>query len=131
MVMGTYGIGVSRLLSAIVEQSHDQNGIIMPLAIAPYKINILISNIKNSDELNFGEKLYSDLIAKNIEVILDDRNERFGFKIRDAELIGFPYTIIIGKGLINSKVELLNRKNNIKEEINSELILNKVLELVE
>ncbi len=131
MVMGTYGIGVSRLLSAIVEQSHDENGIVMPLAVAPYKINILVSNIKNSDELAFGENIYSNLIAKNIETIIDDRNERFGFKIRDAELIGFPYTLIIGKSLANGKVEILDRKKAVKFEIDSDQALNKILELVE
>ena len=122
-VMGTYGIGVSRLISAVVEQSHDERGIIFPENIAPYKLNILVSNIKNSEELEFGEKIYNHFNNLGVSVILDDRQDRFGFKIKDAELIGFPYTLIIGKGLKNGTVEIFYRAENRKETINSDEVI--------
>ena len=130
IVMGTYGIGVSRLISAIVEQSHDDRGIVLPKEVAPYRLNILISNIKNSDEVELGEKIYNHFQNLGVPVILDDRKERFGFKIRDAELIGFPYTLIIGKSLKNGEVEILHRKENRKENIAIDKVIERVEELV-
>ena len=130
IVMGTYGIGVSRLISAIVEQSHDDRGIVLPKEVAPYKLNILISNIKNSDEVELGEKIYNHFQDLGVPVILDDRKERFGFKIRDAELIGFPYTLIIGKSLKNGEVEILHRKENRKERIAVDSVIQRVEELI-
>ncbi|HIO70427.1 MAG TPA: proline--tRNA ligase [Campylobacterales bacterium] len=130
IVMGTYGIGVSRLISAIVEQSHDDRGIVLPKEVAPYRLNILISNIKNSDEVELGEKIYNHFQSLGVPVILDDRKERFGFKIRDAELIGFPYTLIIGKSLKNGEVEILHRKENRKEKIAIDKVIERVEELV-
>ena len=130
IVMGTYGIGVSRLISAIVEQSHDDRGIVLPKEVAPYRLNILISNIKNSDEVELGEKIYNHFQDLGVPVILDDRKERFGFKIRDAELIGFPYTLIIGKSLKNGEVEILHRKENRKERIAVDSVIQRVEELI-
>ena len=130
MFMGTYGIGVSRLISAVVEQSHDEKGIVLPKNIAPYKLNILVSNAKKSEELEFGEKIYSHFQNLNISTILDDRKDRFGFKIKDAELIGFPYTLIVGKSLKDGNVEILHRKENRKEIVPVDEVILKLEELL-
>jgi len=102
--MGTYGIGISRLLAAIVEQSHDDKG------PAPFDVEIIVSNIKKEEELKLGEKLYSELKSQGADVLIDDRKERFGFKIKDYELLGIPYAIIIGKKLADGIVEIVDRK---------------------
>ena len=128
--MGTYGMGVSRLVAATVEQHHDENGCIWTKETAPYMVNIMISNIKDEDQLSLGEKLYSDLQEANVEVIIDDRKERFGFKMKDAELIGFPYTIIIGKELVNGEVQIFDRKSKEKTSVSKDEIFSKIMELV-
>ena len=130
MVMGTYGIGVSRLVSAVVEQSHDDKGIILPKSVAPYVVNVMVSNIKDEEQLQFGEKLYSDLQNQKVSVILDDRKDRFGAKIKDAELIGFPYTVIVGKNLKDGKVQILDRAKDEKIEIGTDEVLAKLKELI-
>jgi prolyl-tRNA synthetase len=117
--MGTYGIGVSRIMAAVIEQSHDEKGCIWTNETAPFMIDIIVSNAKKKEELNAGMKIYDELKSKGIEVIIDDRKkERFGFKMGDFELIGFPYAIIIGKKLQDGMVELINRKTGEKTEIN-------------
>ena len=112
--MATFGIGVSRLVASVIEQNHDENGCIWTKETTPYMVNIMVSNIKDSEQNELGEKLYTELQEKNVEVILDDRKERFGFKMKDAELIGFPYTIIIGKELANGAVQIYDRKTTEK-----------------
>jgi prolyl-tRNA synthetase len=117
-IMGTYGIGVSRLIAAVIEQNHDEKGCIWTKATAPYFVDIIVSNGKKEQELETGIKIYEELKNNGIEVILDDRKkERFGFKMGDFELIGFPYAIIIGKKLQDGIVELVNRKTMQKEDI--------------
>lgn len=128
--MGTYGMGVSRLVAAIIEQSHDENGCIWTKESAPYMVNIMISNIKDEAQLELGEELYGNLQRAGVEVIIDDRKERFGFKMKDAELIGFPYTIIIGKELVNGLVQVYDRKTKEKTSVDKEKIFSKVMELV-
>ena len=111
--MGSYGIGVSRLVGAIIEAYHDEKGIKWPFQVAPFKINIIFSDtlIENKDILN----LYENLTYKYKDVILDDRSITFGKKIKDSELIGIPWTIIAGKNYIeNSKLELFNRMTDKK-----------------
>ncbi len=122
-IMGTYGIGVSRLEAVIIEQSHDDKGCIWTKESAPYMLDIIVSNIKNEDELNFSNKLYDELINLDKEVIIDDRKERFGFKMKDFELIGFPYALIIGKSLKDDKVELIERKTLKKTMIDKDKII--------
>ena len=129
-VMGTYGIGVSRLIAAIIEQHHDEKGCIWPLSVAPYKVDIIISNIKDSEQFEFAKTLYDDLLNEKVEVILDDRNERFGFKMKDFELIGFPYAVIVGKNLKDGKVQLVNRKTLEKEDVAKEEILDILLKRI-
>ncbi len=126
-IMGTYGMGVSRLIAAIIEQHHDEKGMIWTKQSAPYFVNIMISNIKNVEQVDFGEKLYSNLLDKGVEVILDDTKERFGYKMKNAELIGYPYTVIIGKELQNGYIQLFNRATLKKEDIKKEDIFNHIL----
>ncbi|RMF25668.1 MAG: proline--tRNA ligase [Cyanobacteria bacterium J083] len=117
LVMGCYGIGVSRLAQATVEQSHDKDGIIWPVAIAPYHVIIIIPNIKATEQVTVAEKLYQDLNQAGIETLLDDRKERAGVKFKDAELIGIPYRLVTGRSLESGKVELVTRATKKSEEI--------------
>ena len=130
-VMGCYGIGVSRLVAAVIEQNHDEKGCIWTKETAPFMVDVIVSNSKNEDEANAGEQIYKDLKALKIETILDDRvNARFGFKIGDFELLGFPYAIIIGKKLSEGFVELVDRKTLEKIDIKLEEVVSKVSELI-
>ncbi len=128
-VMGTYGMGVSRLVAVVVEQYHDDKGAIWTKSTAPFEYDIIISNIKDEEQRGFGEELYQKLLDNGKSVILDDRNERFGFKMGDFELIGFPYAIIVGKGLKDGVVELVDRKTLTKQTISKDEIFNKLKEL--
>ncbi|BCD68225.1 proline--tRNA ligase [Nitratiruptor sp. YY09-18] len=129
-VMGTYGIGVSRLVAAAIEQNHDERGCIWPREIAPYEVCIIISNIKDEEQLAFGEELYEKLAQKGVEVVLDDRADRFGPKIKDFELIGYPYGIIVGKGLKEGKVQIIDRKTLEKTDSEKEQVFEKILEIL-
>ena len=124
--MGCYGLGVSRLISAILEQKADEKGCVWGV-VAPFKLDIIISNMKNEEEVLFATNLYTQLQEKGIEVILDDRNERFGSKIADFELIGFEYALIVGKRLAENKLELIKRDGLIKTEYSSVNILESLL----
>ncbi|WP_339133425.1 MAG: proline--tRNA ligase [Candidatus Electrothrix sp. GW3-4] len=97
MVMGCYGIGVSRVVAAAIEQNHDKNGIIFPLPLAPFQVIVLNLGMNNEETTAAAEKLYQDLRAAGLEVLLDDRDERPGSKFKDADLIGIPYRVTIGK----------------------------------
>ena len=129
-VMGTYGMGVSRLVAAVIEQHHDENGCIWTPATAPYLVNIMISNIKDEAQVTLGETLYKQLKDVGVEVMLDDRKERFGFKMKDAELIGFPYTVIIGKELANGNVQLYERSTTHKTDIAASDVFAQVMERI-
>jgi len=117
LYMGCYGIGVSRLAQAAVEQSYDKNGIIWPLAIAPYQVIITVPNITDTQQSEIAETLYQDLSKVGIEVLLDDRDERAGVKFKDADLIGIPYRIVTGRSLKEGKVEVVKRADQSAEEI--------------
>ena len=130
-IMGCYGVGVSRLVAAVIEQNHDEKGCIWTKNTTPFMVDIIVSNSKNEDEKNMGEKIYEELKASNVEVILDDRiNARFGFKIGDFELLGFPYAIIIGKKLLDGIVEIVDRKTLLKTEVKIEEVVSKILNLI-
>jgi len=129
-IMGTYGMGVSRLVAAVVEQHHDENGCKWTKATAPYMVNIMISNIKDEEQMALGEALYEELQSLHVEVMLDDRKERFGFKMKDAELIGFPYTVIIGKELANGNVQIYERATTEKRAVAKENIAQEIMELL-
>lgn len=109
LVMGCYGLGVSRLAQAAVEQSYDENGIVWPVAIAPYQAIIVIPNLKDPDQVKAAETLYHDLNQAGIDTLLDDRPERAGVKFKDADLIGIPYRIVTGRSLQDGKVEVVDR----------------------
>lgn len=117
IVMGCYGIGVSRLAQAAVEQSYDKDGIIWPVAIAPYHAIVIIPNISDSDQIKAAETLYHELNKVGIETLLDDRDERAGVKFKDADLIGIPYRIVTGRSLKNGKVEVVERHTKNSQEI--------------
>ena len=122
MVMGTYGIGVSRLLAAIIEQNHDDKGCIWTKESAPFDLQIIVSNIKDDAQVALGEKLYEAMLAKGVDVLLDERKDRFGAKMKDYELIGVPHAVVIGKKLSDGTVEFLSRDGMVKEEVSVEAI---------
>lgn len=123
LVMGCYGVGVSRLAQAAVEQSYDENGIVWPLAITPYHAIIVIPNINDPNQIEVAEKLYTELNQVGVETLLDDRDERAGVKFKDTELIGIPYRIVTGRSLKSSKVEVTERATkNCQEMIIEEVV---------
>ncbi len=117
LVMGCYGVGVSRLAQSAVEQSYDKDGIIWPVAIAPYHVIISIPNISDAQQVEVAEKLYTELNQSGIETLLDDRDERAGVKFKDADLIGIPYRIVTGRSLKAGKVEVVERATHKSQEI--------------
>lgn len=130
-VMGCYGIGVSRLVAAVIEQNHDDKGCIWTKETAPFMVDIIVSNSKKEEEAQIGEKIYNELKNAGVESILDDRiNARFGFKMGDFELIGFPYAIVVGKKLEEGMVEIVDRKTLEKTDVKVDVVVNKILELI-
>jgi prolyl-tRNA synthetase len=125
MIMGCYGIGVSRIVAAAIEQCHDDRGIIWPEAIAPFSVVIIPMNMHKSEKVQAtAEKLYTDLQAAGIEVLFDDRKERPGVMFADAELIGIPHTIVIGeRNLENGEVEYKHRAGGDKEMVKVDNII--------
>ena len=125
MIMGCYGIGVSRIVAAAIEQCHDERGIVWPEAIAPFSVVIIPMNMHKSEKVQAtAEKLYADLQAAGIEVLFDDRKERPGVMFADAELIGIPHTIVIGeRNLDNGEVEYKHRAGGDKTLVKVEDIL--------
>ncbi|WP_317134423.1 proline--tRNA ligase [Leptolyngbya sp. 7M] len=117
LVMGCYGIGVSRLAQAAVEQSYDKDGIIWPVAIAPYQVIVTIPNINDNDQVSAAEVIYSELTKAGVEALLDDRDERAGVKFKDADLVGIPYRIVTGRSIQQGKVEVVKRASRETEEI--------------
>lgn len=117
IVMGCYGIGVSRTLAAVVEQHYDENGIIWPMSVAPY--HVIITLVKPDDEVqaNIAEKIYDELGKAGVEVLLDDRKERPGVKFKDADLLGIPVRITVGKGAADGIVEYKLRRDADKTEM--------------
>ncbi len=117
LVMGCYGVGVSRLAQSAVEQSYDKDGIIFPVAIAPYHAIVIIPNVGDADQVAAAEQLYGELNQAGVETLLDDRNDRAGVKFKDADLIGIPYRIVTGKSLKDGKVEVVQRATKAVQEI--------------
>jgi prolyl-tRNA synthetase len=111
MIMGCYGIGISRVVQAIIEQSHDENGIIWPLSVAPYHVHIIPVSVKDDTQRQVAEELYHKLQALGVDVLLDDRDERPGVKFKDSDLIGVPIRITVGKHAGEGVVEVKLRSN--------------------
>mgnify|MGYP003300152687 FL=1 len=129
-IMGCYGIGVSRLEAVVIESSHDERGCVWKKECAPFSVHIIVSNFKDEAQAKFALELESALESAGIEVLLDDRDERFGVKMADFELIGNPFGVVVGKGLANAEVELIIRDGLIKEKVASSEILGRLKELV-
>jgi len=117
IVMGSYGIGVERIISAAVEQQHDDDGIIWPKSLAPFDVVVTITNMKQDELRQAGEKLYEELQRAGLDVLLDDREERAGVKFKDADLIGIPYRVTIGKKVADGMVELFDRRAKKSEDV--------------
>lgn len=126
-VMGSYGVGVSRLMGAIIEASHDDDGIVWPEAVAPYKVGLI--NMRADDDacVAAADDLYTKLEAAGVEVLYDDRDERGGAKFATMDVIGLPWQLIVGpRGLKNGVVELKNRASGDREEVSAEVALEKL-----
>lgn len=131
MVMGCYGIGVSRTMAASIEQNHDEQGIIWPLPIAPYQVIVIPVNAGKADQFQAAEKIYRELTAAGVEAILDDRDERAGVKFKDADLIGIPMRITVGpRSLAEGKVEFKERRGSENELVPVEQIKERILSLI-
>ncbi|MCD8477744.1 MAG: proline--tRNA ligase [Sulfurospirillum sp.] len=128
--MGCYGVGVSRLVAVMIEASHDEKGCIWNKQTAPYLLDIIVSNSKDEAQSAYAEEIYSALKQERLSVLLDDRNERFGFKMKDYELIGLPYALIVGKELEEGFVEIVERKTLEKTVVKKEEALLKLRELL-
>ncbi|KGG16451.1 Prolyl-tRNA synthetase [Prochlorococcus sp. MIT 0602] len=128
--MGCYGIGISRLAQASVEQNHDESGIIWPLNIAPFEVVVVVANMKDNAQSELGEQIYLELKRKGIDALIDDRDERAGVKFKDADLIGIPWKIIAGRDSSSGKVELVNRSNKESRSLNSEAAVNELIEKI-
>lgn len=130
VIMGCYGIGVTRCLAAAIEQNNDENGIIWPVSIAPYHAIVIPVNSKNEEQSEIAEKVYNDLKARGMEVLLDDRNERAGVKFKDADLIGIPVRIVVGKKCGEGVVEYKERTAENAVEKNIDDAVNGVVEFI-
>ena len=130
MVMGCYGIGVTRTMSSIIEQHHDEFGIKWPLNVAPYHVVVIPVKYADEAQKELADKIYETLKKAHVEVILDDRNAGFGFKAKDWELIGIPYQIVVGREAANGIVEFKVRETNEKTSVNSDEAVAAVIEAV-
>lgn len=129
-IMGSYGIGISRSISAIVEQNYDDKGIIWPTSVAPFEAMITIININDENQMKLGEEIYQELRKKGIDVLLDDRKERAGVKFNDRDLIGVPYRITVGKDAKDNIVEYSTRKEMQNEKIDKSKAIEEVISSV-
>lgn len=130
LIMGCYGIGVSRTFSAIVEQNNDENGIIWPKSVTPFDLHLITINPKKEEQLELGDKLYSELQSK-YDVLYDDRKERAGVKFNDADLIGLPIRIVVGKNASEGIVEVKVRQTGESEEVHVNELDNHIASLYE
>jgi prolyl-tRNA synthetase len=126
IVMGSYGIGVERIMASAIELHHDEDGIIWPKAIAPFDCVITVTNMKQDEIREAGEKLYHDLLRAGLDVLLDDREERAGVKFKDADLIGIPYRLTVGKKAADGLVELFDRATKQTEDVRLKDIVERV-----
>ena len=129
--MGCYGIGVSRLAQAAVEQSYDQDGIIWPVAIAPYHVIVIVPNISDQEKMAVGERLYEEFKQAGVEVLLDDRQERAGVKFKDSELVGIPYRVVTGRSLSEGKVEVVKRATKESQDLPVESVVATIKQWIE
>ncbi|HKP71602.1 MAG TPA: proline--tRNA ligase [Pyrinomonadaceae bacterium] len=129
IVMGCYGIGIERIMAAAIELHHDADGIIWPRQIAPFDVVVTVTNVKQPEMKEAGERLYRDLQRAGLDVLLDDRDERAGVKLKDADLIGIPYRITVGKKIADSTVELFDRAAKQSTDVSLADVVSRVQEL--
>ena len=129
-VMGCYGIGITRTAAAAVEKHHDEHGIKWPLAIAPYHVVVVPVNVKDEFQVETAQKIYNKLLDANVEVVLDDREERAGVKFKDADLIGFPYRITVGKTIQEGNVEFKTRQTGEVTTMTPDEAVDKIINIV-
>lgn len=130
-IMGCYGIGVSRLIAAIIEQNNDENGIIWPKEVAPYLVHLVCLDMKKDVQKETAEEIYNKLLEEKVEVLYDDRIERPGVKFNDSDLIGLPIQIIVGRKADEGIVEIKVRKTGEREEVLIENLYTKLYEIIE
>ena len=122
-IMGCYGIGITRIMSAVIEQLHDEKGIIWPPSIAPYTVSMIVTTSSSSELTEEGEKIYSQLLENGIEVLYDDRKINAGIKFKDSDLLGLPIRVVIGKKFLEKGlIEIQLRKSGEVKEISPESI---------
>jgi prolyl-tRNA synthetase len=125
--MGSYGIGVSRMPAAIIEASHDDNGIIWPEAIAPFKVGLINMRVDDKAGTTMAEDIYAKLNTAGVEVLYDDRDERAGAKFAEMDLIGLPWQLVVGpRGAAKGQVEMKNRKTGEKVELSVDAALQRL-----
>ena len=129
-IMGCYGIGISRTAAAAVEAHYDEHGIKWPISIAPYHVVIVPVNIQDKLQMETAEKMYEELKKAGVEVVLDDRDERAGVKFKDADLIGFPYRVTVGKTINEGLVEYKTRETGEVETVKPEVAVEHLIEIV-
>jgi prolyl-tRNA synthetase len=129
--MGCYGIGVSRLAQAAVEQHHDANGIRWPLAIAPFEVVVVPANVGDEQQASLAEQLYGELQNAGVDVLLDDRTERAGVKFKDGDLLGIPWRVVVGRAAAEGLVELVDRQGTEPETVAAEALLGLLLPRIE
>ena len=128
--MGCYGWGVGRILASIIEQNNDENGMILPSNIAPFKVCIVIIDTNDETQVKCANDIYNELNKNGIDVLLDDRDERTGVKFKDMDLIGIPLRITVGKKIIENKVEVKLRTNSSFEEVDINNIINYIQKIM-
>ncbi|MBQ3226300.1 MAG: proline--tRNA ligase, partial [Clostridia bacterium] len=127
MIMGCYGIGVSRTIAAVIEQFSDENGIVWPMSVAPYQVLVVPVSMREPEQVELAEKIYEELRKKGVDVLLDDRAERVGVKFKDADLIGIPVRITVGKKAVENVVEYKLRANDEVLELSANDAMEKAL----
>lgn len=130
MIMGCYGVGVSRTVASAIEQNFDENGIIWPVAIAPYIVDVIPANVKDADQVSVAERIYNELLDARIDTVIDDRKERAGFKFKDADLIGFPFKVVVGKQAAEGIVEVKVRRTGESMEVEASKVLDVIKDLM-
>lgn len=130
LVMGCYGIGVSRTLAAVIEQHHDEDGIIWPVSVAPYHVIVTLVKPKDEEQAKLAEEIYQSLLVAGVEAVIDDRDERPGVKFKDADLLGFPIRITVGKRAVEGIVEYKLRRDSEKSELSVAEAIENAIKLV-
>jgi prolyl-tRNA synthetase len=130
-IMGSYGIGIERILTAAIEQSNDSNGFWLPASIAPFTVVVTVTNVSDTALREAGEKLAAELDSAGLDVLLDDRDERAGVKFKDADLVGIPYRINVGKKAAGGIVELVTRATSTSADVALDEVVNRVKTRVE